>query len=133
MNSRTIEHFNSELVRSLPDRGPVVMANLVRFHERSLDGNGSGWDAYQRYSAAVIKLIKARGGTILWAGAVEAVALGIPDSNRWDYVVLVMYPSRAAFADMVTSPEYAIANVHRTNGAADHVILAMKESYSKFG
>jgi hypothetical protein len=38
------------LVRSLPDEGPVVMVNLVRFRERSLDGNCSGWDAYSRYS-----------------------------------------------------------------------------------
>lgn len=33
---------------------------------------------------------------------------------------------------MMTSPEYAIANVDRENAIEDHVILAANESYSKF-
>jgi hypothetical protein len=33
---------------------------------------------------------------------------------------------------MVTSPEYAQANVHRENGVEDHLILAATETYSKF-
>jgi len=38
------------------------MVNLMRFRERSLDGDGSGWDAYLRYSALTVPMIKARGG-----------------------------------------------------------------------
>lgn len=131
MASANLDHFNAELVASLPDKGPVVMANLVKFRELSLDGDGSGWDAYQRYSNAVIKLIKACGGTILWAGDVEGVSLGVPEAHRWDYLVLVQYPSRADFVAMVTSPQYAEANAHRLNGAEDHVILATTQTYSK--
>ncbi|MBN9535157.1 DUF1330 domain-containing protein [Reyranella sp.] len=108
------------------------MLNLMRFRERSLDGNGSGWDAYLRYSALTIKLIKARGGTIIWTGNAEGVALGVPDQHRWDYVALVRYPSRAAFLDMMTSPDYATANVERENGCADHAIIAVNETYRKF-
>jgi hypothetical protein len=70
------DDLNEEFVRSLPDEGPVVMVNLVRFRERSLDGSGSGWDAYARYSKADIPLLKRVGGTILWAGHVEGVAFG---------------------------------------------------------
>ncbi len=62
------QDLNREFVSSLPDDGPVVMVNLVRFRERSLDGNGSGWDAYTRYSKADMPLLKRVGGTILWAG-----------------------------------------------------------------
>jgi uncharacterized protein (DUF1330 family) len=131
MTSSHVDHFNAELVAALPDNGPVVMANLVKFRARSLDGDGSGWDAYQRYSNAVIKLIKGCGGTILWAGDVEGVALGVPDSHRWDYLVLVQYPSRADFVAMVTSDDYARANAHRLNGAEDHIILATTQTYSK--
>lgn len=127
-----IEQLNEDVLRTLPDDGPVTMLNLMRFRERSLDGNGSGWDAYLRYSALTIKLIKARGGTIIWTGNAEAVALGEPDRHRWDYVALVRYPSRAAFIDMMTSADYAAANVHRENGCADHAILAVKETYRKF-
>jgi uncharacterized protein (DUF1330 family) len=127
-----IDHLNEQALGALPDDGPVTMLNLMRFRERSLDGNGSGWDAYLRYSALTIKLIKARGGTIIWTGNAEAVALGVPDQHRWDYVALVRYPSRAAFLDMMKSPEYAAANVERENGCADHAIIAVSETYRKF-
>lgn len=117
--------LNEAFVRSLPDDGPVVMVNLVRFRERSLDDRGSGWDAYTRYSEADMPLLKRVGGTVLWAGHVEGAALGfLRDEERWDWVVLARYPSRAAFLSMMTSPEYAEANVDRENGVEDHVILA---------
>jgi uncharacterized protein (DUF1330 family) len=127
-----IEHLNSQELQALPDDAPVVMLNLMRFREKSLDGNGSGWDAYLRYSALSIKLIKARGGTIIWTGNAEAVALCVPDRHRWDYVALVRYPTRAAFLDMMISPQYAEANVERDNGCADHAIVALRETYRKF-
>ncbi len=127
----TIEDLNIEGLAALPDDTAVVMLNLMRFREQSLDGDGSGWDAYLRYSALTIKLIKARGGTIIWTGTAEAVALGAPESNRWDYAALVRYPSRQAFIDMMTSPDYARANIERTNGCEAHTIIAMRQTYSK--
>ncbi|WP_422001692.1 DUF1330 domain-containing protein [Reyranella sp.] len=127
-----IAHLNEKTLKDLPDAGPVTMLNLMRFRERSLDGNGSGWDAYLRYSALAIRQIKARGGTIIWTGDAEAVALGEADRHRWDYVALVTYPSRAAFLDMMGSSEYAAANVERENGCADHAIVAVRETYRKF-
>ena len=74
--------LNEGLVRSLPDDGPVVMVNLVRLRERSLDGNGSGWDAYSRYSKGDMPLLKRVGGTIVWAGHVEGAALGVRPIRR---------------------------------------------------
>lgn len=125
-----IDHLNEAALAALPDDAPVVMLNLMRFRERSLDGNGCGWDAYLRYSALTIKLIKAQGGTIVWTGNAEAVALGVPEQHRWDYVALVRYPSRAAFLAMMASPEYATANVERENGCVDHAIIATRQTYS---
>jgi uncharacterized protein (DUF1330 family) len=132
MSTQNVAHLNTDLLASLPDNGPVVMVNLVRLREHALNGDGSGWDAYQRYSAAVVKLLKPRGATILWAGDVEGVALGVPEAHRWDYAVMVRYPSRAVFLEMLGSAEYAVANVERENALADHVILAVKETYGKF-
>ena len=113
---------NAELIAGLPDTGPVVMVNMLRLRDRG---------AYRRYSELAMPLIKARGGTVLWAGNGEAVAFGDAGADRWDYVVLVRYPSRAAFLDMVRSPEYAAANVQREQAVAKHVILASTETYSK--
>ena len=124
--------LNEAFIRELPDNGPVVMVNLVRFRERSRDGNGTGWDAYSRYSKGDMPLLKKVGGTIVWAGHVEGVAVGDLGEGRWDWVVVVWYPSRAAFLAMMTSPEYAQINVDRENGVEDHVILAANQTYSKF-
>ena len=126
------ESLNDAFVRSLPDAGPVVMVNLVRFRERSLDGDGSGFDAYVRYSKADMPLLKRVGGAVLWAGRVEGAALGDLGEDRWDWVAIAHYPSRAAFLSMMTSPEYAAANIDRENGVEDHVILATNQTYSKF-
>ena len=108
------------------------MVNLLRFKKRSADGDGSGWSAYQRYSKAISPLLKGVGGAILWAGAAEGAAYGDLNARQWEFVALVRYPSRKAFLDMVTSPAYAQANVHRENAVDDHVILAATETYSKF-
>jgi uncharacterized protein (DUF1330 family) len=126
------KELNEAFVRNLPDNGPVVMVNLLRFKKRSADGDGSGWNAYQRYSKAISPLLKGAGGAILWAGNAEGAAYGDPNARQWEFVVLVRYPSRKAFLDMVTSPAYAKANVHRENAVDDHVILAATEAYSKF-
>src|SRR5579859_1322897 len=95
-------------------------------------GDGSGWDAYLRYSKGFAALMKAIGATILWAGKVEGAAFGDVGDRPWDFVVLVRYPSRQAFLEVLTSADYAKANVHRENGVEDHMILSASETYSKF-
>jgi uncharacterized protein (DUF1330 family) len=128
-----VDHLNITGLGALDPQSPVVMVNLMRFRERSLDGDGSGWDAYLRYSALTVPMIKARGGTLLWTGDAKAVALGVPDAHRWDYLALVYYPSVAAFIEMMTSPDYENrCDPHRTNGCAEHVIICTREAYSKF-
>jgi uncharacterized protein (DUF1330 family) len=129
----SVDTLNVKGLKEIEHQGPVVMVNLMRFRERSLDGNGSGWDAYLRYSALTVPMIKARGGTLLWTGDAKAVALGEQDGNRWDYVALVFYPTVAAFIDMMTSADYENrCDPHRRNGCDEHVIIATAEAYSKF-
>ncbi|CAN7451884.1 DUF1330 domain-containing protein [Bradyrhizobium sp. LjRoot220] len=129
-----VDLLNVRGLKELEHQGPVVMVNLMRFRERSLDGDGSGWDAYLRYSALTVPMIKARGGTLLWTGDAKAVALGVEEGNQWDYLALVYYPDAAAFIDMMTSADYETrCDPHRTNGCAEHVIICTSEAYSKFG
>ena len=128
-----VDLLNVRGLEAMERERPVVMVNLMRFRERSLDGGGSGWDAYLRYSALTVPMIKARGGTLLWTGNARAVALGNQAGNQWDYVALVYYPSVAAFVDMMTSPDYEnLSDPHRRNGCAEHLIIATSEAYSKF-
>lgn len=128
-----VDLLNVKGLQALDPHAPVVMVNLMRFRERSVDGNGSGWDAYLRYSALTVPMIKARGGTLLWTGDARAVALGPEAGNQWDYLALVYYPDVTAFIDMMTSDDYEQrCDPHRTNGCAEHVIIATREAYSKF-
>jgi len=127
-----VDLLNVTGLQALDRQQPVVMVNLMRFRDHSLDGDGSGWDAYLRYSALTVPMIKARGGTLLWTGEAKTVALGEAQGNQWDYVALVHYPSVAAFIDMMTSADYEnLSDPHRRNGCAEHLIIATAESYSK--
>ena len=128
-----VDRLDIKGLAQLDQQAPVVMLNLMRFHARSRDCDGSGWDAYLRYSAITVPMIRARGGTLLWTGDAKAVALGPHDGNEWDFVALVFYPTVAAFLDMMTSEAYETqADPHRVNGCAEHVIIATSEAYSKF-
>jgi len=129
-----VDLLNVKGLEEIDHDGPIVMVNLMRFRERSLDGDGTGWDAYLRYSALTVPMIKARGGTLLWTADAEAVALGEVEGNRWDYLALVYYPNVAAFIDMMTSADYETrCDPHRRNGCEEHVIICTREAYSKFG
>ena len=121
--------FNLEQLKASDDDGPVTMLNLVKYRTRALDGDGSGRDAYERYTAKAKDYVESRGGKVLWAGVVAEPALqdGMKDDEvDWDWAVLVYYPNRAAFLDMVESPDYLRANEDRLSGIAKHAILASK-------
>ena len=91
------------------DDGPVTMLNLLAF-----DGD-AGRARYEQYAAAVAPLLERVGGRIVYAGASVPPLLG---DDAWDLVALVGYPTRQAFLDMVSSPEYqAIAHL-RTEALA---------------
>ncbi len=126
-----IEDLHQSAVEALAHDRPVTMLNLMKFRPNSLDGDGSGWDAYLRYSQLAIREIKSRGGSIIWAGDVKGVALGPQTMGGWDYAALVYYPAPSAFLDMMTSQAYSVANEHRTNGCEQHLILATDASFSK--
>jgi len=81
------------------DGGPVVMLNLLRY-ERA-----EGRASYERYVAAADPFIREVGGRALYAGDCGA-ALVAPDGHDWDALLVVLYPSRSAFLEMVKNPEY---------------------------
>jgi uncharacterized protein (DUF1330 family) len=82
-----------------PDDGaPVVMLNLLRFGD---DGRAR-YEAYMRATAPHLARV---GGSLLYAGVGDA-ALIAEAGQAWDAVLLVRYPSRAAFLAMVADPAY---------------------------
>ena len=61
-----------------------------------------------------------------WASA-DQIAHRRPRREDWDSVALVQYPSRKAFIEMVTTPEYEQAHEHRESGLERTVLIACTE------
>jgi uncharacterized protein (DUF1330 family) len=127
-----IDELHIETLDRIPDGVPVVMVNLMKFKAQSDDGDGTGWDAYVRYSKGVNHLIREVGGGIVWTGEAKGASFGPAEYGDWDFVALVRYPSKAAFHTFITSPEYEAQNHHRLNGCAQHVIIASEQAYGRF-
>jgi uncharacterized protein (DUF1330 family) len=96
--------------------GPVVMLNLLRFRP---DG---GVESYRRYAEALAPAINPRyGGRVEYLGD-GGRALVAEDGQAWDMVVLVRYPSRQAFVDMVRDPEYQAVRHLRSEALVESVL-----------
>ncbi len=97
--------------------GPVVMLNLLRFRD-------GGRDSYATYTQALSTTFLARyGGEVLYIGD-GSTALVADDGQSWDAVLLVRYPSRAAFTRMVADPEYQQVTHLRTEALTEAVLQA---------
>jgi uncharacterized protein (DUF1330 family) len=77
--------------------GPVYMLNLLEFVP---DG---GAERYAEYGVVVAPLLERAGGQAIFAGRPAESLIG---EGSWDMMLLVSYPTRQAFLDMVSSPEY---------------------------
>jgi uncharacterized protein (DUF1330 family) len=96
--------------------GPVFMLNLLEFLP---DG---GAERYAEYGTAVAPILEGIGGRPVFAGRPAESLIG---EGSWDLMVLVEYPTRQAFLDMVSSPEYqAIAHL-RTEALRRSELRAM--------
>ncbi len=107
--------FNVDALASSASGGPVAMLNLIKFRNR---------EAYSEYARLTGGLVAEHGGRMLWAGAVAEVALDEGGDTDWDFAAVVLYPSRQAFIDLVTSDRYRDANVFRRKAIAKHVVLS---------
>jgi uncharacterized protein (DUF1330 family) len=131
---RTVEPSQKRLqtfLEGAEPEGPVTMINLLRYNDRAQYPDGfeaepcTGREAYQRYGAVAAKLIAEAGGRALWVGSVSASVIA-PDEETWDDAILVEYPSRAAFLEMVSSPAYQAVAPHRTAALLDSRLIATK-------
>ena len=97
----------SALLSELPSRKPVVMINLLQF--KRPDGAAH----YERYAQQVGPHLAAVGARPLFVGRAQAFVIGEGVRPWWDAILVVEYPTPAAFTTMVTSEAYAEVHVHR--------------------
>ena len=93
-----------------PADQPVVMINLLKFRA---DG---GRESYARYAQEVVPHLQRVGGTVRYAGGAPTQVIGEGEKPWWDAILVVEYPSPAAFIEMVTNEDYLKIHEHRANG-----------------
>ena len=87
----------------------------------------AGRESYERYIAHIRQGVHDRYGLeVVYLGE-GAPALAAEDGQAWDMVVLVRYPSRQAFVDMIADPEYQAGEHHRRNALVEAVLQPMAE------
>ncbi len=94
---------------------PVVMLNLLRFLP---EGGETGYEAYLRHFRSHAERV---GATVLYYGR-GGSALVAEDGQAWDAVLLVSYPSRRVFSEMVRDPEYQQGSHLRTESLVEAVL-----------
>jgi hypothetical protein len=111
------------------------MLNLLRFR-RVADYSASpdlapaepisGAEAFARYVAHTLPLLRASGGDLMFLGAGGAFLIG-PEQERWDQVMLVRQHSVEAFIAFASDREYLAGLGHRTAGVEDSRLLPLVE------
>jgi uncharacterized protein (DUF1330 family) len=77
--------------------GRVVMLNLLKF--KPVGGAAS----YTEYARQVTPILERIGAKVIFAGPVTSTVIG---EQPWDSILLVEYPSRKVFVEMIASAEY---------------------------
>jgi uncharacterized protein (DUF1330 family) len=115
-----IEPGEAELRRfgEADDGRPFVLVQLLRFAE-------GGREEYLRYSAAAQPILRGLGAQVLYAGECTDPLLA-PD-GAWDAVVVVRYPSRAVYREMLADRAYAAIAPQRRSAVREAVLLPMND------
>lgn len=105
------------------DDSAIVMLNLLRFNP------AGGREKHLQYLKMAEPILERFGAEILFRGDGLPV-LTVGDIEGWDAVLLVQYPSRSAFKEMVDDPEYQAAFQVGKAALADIVLQPLKRSAS---
>jgi uncharacterized protein (DUF1330 family) len=118
---------------SLPAESPVAALNLFQFNAQAQyqpddpefdtdAANVTGKKAFAIYGAAAEKLIIELGGRTVFSTRVDQVMIGLADV-QWDLVAVVYFPTRSAFVEMLSYPEFQKISRHRKAALANHCML----------
>ena len=91
-----------------PADAPVVMVNLLQFRE-------GGRESYLQYAAEVGPHLQRVGGTVRYTGTAPSQVIGDGEKPWWDAILIVEYPSPAAFLDMVSNEDYLKIHQYRAH------------------
>ncbi|MFW6081020.1 MAG: DUF1330 domain-containing protein [Desulfosalsimonas sp.] len=107
-------------IQAVSDHGELVMVNLLRFKSEG------GEALYEKYSQLIYPVIKKIGARVIYYGNGVMTFIG---DDYWDAVLLVEYPSRSAFMEMLRDPEYLEASKYRQEGLIDSRLYVTRPTW----
>ena len=116
--------YGMQLATTPPDDdGPIWMVNLMKYREKAdyADGRASdisGKEADDLY--APLGPLKAIGAEPVFFADVDTQFLN--DTPKWDRVGIVKYPSRRAFIEMQSRPDFQELHHHKDAGMAETIV-----------
>ena len=115
-----------------PDHHPWVLVNLIRFNHRVTKDDGEtipGALAYDQYFDACRPVLDRFGAKVLWAGDAQFAVAGVSrgrsgeSQSEWDRVVVIRYPTPAAYRAFVGDPQFRQALALRNAAVAETQVL----------
>ena len=125
--------FDMNKMAKIADNGEpddtIVMLNMLKFRDVVEEGHGidgmSGEKAYREVLGQLFReLYPQYGGTVIWRGRGGITVLG---SQEWDLIILVQYPSREKFVEMINSTAYTRISEVRAASITDSRLIEMTE------
>ena len=120
-------------LKSLPEDEPVAALNLFHFNERAryqpedpefgtAEADISCQEAFTKYGAIAGKIITDIGGRLVFSTPVVQMMIG-PDDAAWEQAAIMFFPTRRAFMQMLSDPEFKSASRHRKAALANHRMI----------
>jgi uncharacterized protein (DUF1330 family) len=94
------------------------MVNLPAFNDHG------GRRSYERCAREVQPHLRRVGAKVVDSGDFSQVVIGADSPTWWDAIVVVEYPSRAKFLEMVSDPRYQEISVHRSAALETSALIA---------
>lgn len=102
------------------DDRPPTMLNLLRFSD-------GGRHLYEEYAERIQPILRDYDADTVFAGDCSTTLVAPADYSDWDSVLLVRYPSRQAFLEMVSDPVYGEIADLRSRGLQDTILQVSRE------
>lgn len=104
------------------------MLNMLKYREMAESGFGvdgmTGEAAYREYGKKFAAFGPKYGGEPVWLGRAITTIIG---DEGWDVVILVRYPTRKQFVDMIKDPDYQTIAPIRAAALADSRLIEMDQ------
>ena len=107
-------------LNTISNQGPLVMVNMLRFQPEG------GVSFYEKYSQLIMPILAKIGAHVIYYTSDTKTFIG---DDTWDAVLLVQYPSRAAFYKMIRDKEYIEASQYRTHALVDSRLYITRPQY----